>query len=84
MLGVAPSQVVIRNICSNGCQRRPELDLSISYAFQAISPDTNGPRVFFIPHPLTEDGYTHAQLEEIERTLAWYGFDLLPLDYNIH
>jgi hypothetical protein len=79
MLGVAPAEVVIRNICSNGCQRRPELDLSISYAF------SNQGRVFFVPHPLTEDGYyTQAQLEEIERTLACHGFELLPLDYNIH
>jgi hypothetical protein len=40
--------------------------------------------VFFIPHPLTDDGYTQAQLEEIEYTPACHGFDLLPLDLNIH
>jgi hypothetical protein len=85
MLGVAPSEVVLRNICSNGCQRRPKLDLTISYAFETKSSDTNKARVFFVPHPLTPDGYyTQAQLEEIERTLACHGFDLLPLDYNVH
>jgi hypothetical protein len=81
MAAAAPNDVVIRNICSHGCQRHPELDTAISYAF---SYKTDKRRVFFIPHPLTEDGYTSAQLEEIEHTLSCHGFDLLPIDYNIH
>ena len=84
-VAVAPATVVIRNICSHGCKRRPDLDQSVSYAF-ALKPasGTGKPRIFFIPHELTEDGYTQAQLEEIEHTLASLGFDLLPIDYNIH
>jgi len=87
MIAIAPAVVVISNICSHGCVRRPELDQPISYAFsykmRTIPTDASKPKVFFIPHPLTADGYTEAQLNEIEHTLACHGFDLLPIDYNI-
>jgi hypothetical protein len=85
---VASAQVVIRNICSKGCKRRTELDQPVSYAFSYIYPasPTHRERVFFIPHGLPHglgERYTQAHLEEIERTLACHGFDLLPLDYNL-
>ena len=84
MLGVASATVVIRKVCSNGCTRRQDLDLTASYAFVYKDTQTSKERLFFIPRELTEDGYTLTQLEEIERTLACHGFDLLPLDYNLH
>jgi hypothetical protein len=59
-----------------------ELDTDVSYAFTFR--DGTKERLFFTPRELVPDGYTQAQLEEIERMLAFYGFDLLPLDYNIH
>jgi hypothetical protein len=82
VIGIAVGEVVIRRVCSNGCTRRPDLDLPASYAFSYR--DGGRERVFFIPHELTGDGYTQAQLEEIERTLACHGFDLLPLDHHVH
>ena len=78
-ISVASAELVIRNICgNNNCTRRPDLDPPSSYAF------SHKERLFFIPHALAGDGYTQAQLEEIERTLAYLGFDLLPLDPNLH
>jgi len=60
------------------------LDQPVYYAFSYIDPadPAHRERVFFIPHEL-EGRYTQAHLEEIERTLAWHGFDLLPLDNNL-
>jgi hypothetical protein len=84
MIAVAPAAVIIRNICSHHCVRRPELDTPISYAFSYETSSDTPAKVFFIPHPLIDDGYTEAQLNEIEHTLACHGFDLLPIDYNIH
>jgi hypothetical protein len=77
----ASTHMVISKICSNGCKRREELDQPASYAFSYVDPadPTNRVRVFFVPHGLGER-YTQAHLEEIERTLACHGFDLLPLD----
>lgn len=80
---VATGDVVLRNIASkNGCHRRLELDLPASYAFSHIHDGRE--RVFFIPRELTPEGYTQAQLEEIEQALACRGYDLLPLDHNLH
>ncbi len=84
MIAVAPSEVVLRKVCGNGCRRRDDLDLTASLAFSYMDRAAEKERVFFVPRPLTQDGYTQFQLEEIERTLACHGFDLLPLDYNLH
>lgn len=83
MQGVAPRDVVLRKVCGHGCVRRIDLDLLASYAFTYQAPEGKE-RLFFIPRELFEDGYTEAQLIEIEETLAYHGFDLLPLDYNVH
>jgi hypothetical protein len=86
-ISVASADLVIRNICGiNGCKRRPDFDTSASYAFSYKDPANpeSMERLFFIPHALTGEGYTQAQLEEIEGTLAYCGFDLLPLDPNLH
>ena len=83
MIFAASTDAVIRKICINGCKRRAELDQPVSYAFSYVdaADRTHRERVFFIPHGLGGGGYTQAQLNEIEQTLACHGFDLLPLDY---
>ena len=74
-ISVALADLVIRNICGNNCKRRSDLDTPSSYAFFHKDPH-NRERLFFIPRELAGDGYTQAQLEEIEQALAYLGFDL--------
>lgn len=84
---VATREVVIRKVCGNGCTRRTDLDLPASYAFTYKTDRTaanSKERLFFIPRELMADGYTIAQLQEIEQMLAYHGFDLLPLDPYLH
>jgi hypothetical protein len=82
-LAVHSRDVVIRKVCGHGCARRMDLDLPASYAFTYA--DQKGvERLFFIPRELTADGYTITQLQEIEETLEYHGFDLLPLDPHLH
>jgi hypothetical protein len=86
-ISVASAKLVIRNICGNtGCKRCSDFDTHTSYAFSYKDPvrSEGKERLFFIPRELAGNGYTQAQLEEIERTLAYLGFDLLPLDPNLH
>jgi hypothetical protein len=37
----------------------------------------------FVPRAIGGIGYTQAQIDEIEETLAYFGLELLPLDYNL-
>jgi hypothetical protein len=83
----AHEKVVIAKICScPGCSRRNDLDLAASYCFGYRNP-ADGPEskeiVFFVPKPLSEEGYTVAQLAEIEASLACLGVELLPLDPSL-
>ena len=72
---------------NNGCKRRSDFDTFASYAFSykdnPANPESKE-RLFFIPHALIGEGYTQAQLEEIEQSLAYLGLDLLSLDPNLH
>jgi hypothetical protein len=85
-ISVAHREVVFQKVCGQGCTHRNDLDLPASYAFtcQKMQGAAMKERLFYIPRELTEDGYTIAQLEEIEQTLAYYGFELLPLDHMVH
>lgn len=79
----AATNVVLAKVCAcDGCTRMPSLDPPHSYCFTYRDPAGSDPRqrMFFLPHPLTPEGYTRDQFGEIERTLASYGIDLLPLD----
>jgi hypothetical protein len=73
----AREEVVLAKICScPGCSRRNDLDLPASYCFGYRDPyDGAGAKeiVFFVPKPLTEDGYTVAQLAEVEASIACLG-----------
>ena len=82
----AEQAVVEAKICSCiGVRREPSKDTQISYGYVFTDPlgETAKPWLFFIPHPLAGDGYTQAQLSEIERILAAIGVDLLPLDPHL-
>jgi hypothetical protein len=85
-LTVALAEVVLRKVCSVGCTPRTDHDTAHSYAFSCrLDPANPKERLFFIPRELTPDGgYTQAQLDTIEQTLAHFGFDLLPLDPYLH
>jgi hypothetical protein len=84
VVSVASAEVVLRKVCSVGCARRADRDTAHSYAF-SFKPDQSRERLFFVPHELAPDnGYTQAQLDTIEQTLAYFGFDLLPLDPHLH
>jgi hypothetical protein len=84
--GVAPAQVIIAKVTTNGCVRRPDLDTKGAYAFTYSDLTCTPPktRLFYLPHELSGSGYTLRQLAQIEQALAYYGFDLFPLDWNLH
>ncbi len=75
---IHPAEVVFARIVGQMCERREDLDTEASLRF------THNGKLISIPRPLEDDGYTQAQLEEIERALAAYGLDLLPLDPNTY
>ena len=84
---VAAGNAVIGKITSTlGVRRRPADDTAVSYAFGYRDPIKPAAKeyLFFIPHELHPAGYTQAQVEEIERSLACLGIDLLPLDPYLH
>ena len=92
MLSVDPGtfaahvEVVIAKICScPDCKRQDDLDGNISFCLSYKDPNDNQAKehFFFIPHPLHADGFTVAQVEEIEGMLMAIGFDLMPLDPNL-
>ena len=55
-------------------------------AFLVKLPLTNqkGDSIYrYLPKAYGGIGYTQAQLDDIEQELSYFGFDLLPLDYNL-
>lgn len=83
----ARADAVLAKLCSCAeCDRAPEHDLSASFCFRIKRMDgdrARPDRFFFIPKPLHRDGYTQAQLAEIEATVAAFDIDLMPLDYAL-
>lgn len=79
----ATATSVVRKISvCPGCERRSDLDTSHAHCFAYTDPlsDQRRATLFFIPVPENLAGFTQAQLDEIERTLAAFGIDLFPLD----
>jgi hypothetical protein len=85
MLSVATAETVLAKISASGFTRRADFDTPYSYAFtyldHLVSPAKE--HLFFVPHELASGGYTIDQLNEIEKALACFGYDLLPLDPNL-
>jgi hypothetical protein len=78
---VASTSVVAATIQARGATRLPNLDSQYSFAFSVRNPITGKEHLFFIPGSSTGE-YTLGQLDIIEQTLAYFGVELLPLDYS--
>ena len=76
MMFIHTVKTVIARIIGQGGKRRECLDGPVSLCFSFSG------KIFHIPRPLKDGGYTLAQLEEIEVELALCGLDLFPLDPN--
>lgn len=69
---------LVANIIARGCV---EVATKSRTARKFASPSSS--KKFFVPKPLTGDGYTTRQLNRLEHLLSRVGVDLLPLDRNL-
>ncbi len=72
-------KIVEANLVARGCERYEELDSATEMGF--LAPGDKTP--FVIPCPVRDGAYTQVQLELLERVLARFEIELLPLDPNI-
>lgn len=75
---VTDYDTVISKLVSLGCEIEADNPTSASIK---VYYETD---MFFIPKPLKDGGYTEQHLDIIEREMAKFGLDLLPLDPLLH
>ena len=73
------ARIIERNIVARGCSRCEDLDTETEIGFMA--PDGEFP--FTISRPLQDGVYTQSQVDLIEKFLARFEIELLPLDPNL-
>jgi hypothetical protein len=77
---VASEQKVIATVSSrSGCTRKSAYDTAHAYAFSIPNAAAGREQLFFIPRGISGH-YTQDQFSLIEKTLAYFGLDLLPLN----
>ncbi|MCH7806459.1 MAG: hypothetical protein IH995_04870 [Proteobacteria bacterium] len=72
-MGVVAEQLIVANLKGAGFTVSESKD-GISYRILKDGKE------FSIPKALDDNSYTQAQWDYIEQTLAFYGFDIRPLD----